>query len=192
MIEPILSQQNNPVGRPEHSDEQYRFWLEDMAPFLKIGNTLHYSIEKAMLMRHKTAIYGKYRLKDWFSEKIDAYCTSNGHTCTIWVDDIIISGPKSETLIQEVKRLINKRGLRIGWKKLKIQRNHKQAQEVTGVVVNNKLSVSKKKRRAYAKTAILARTDKKLAETLKGQLASLQFINPNQGKQLIKLASKQK
>ncbi|MDP1722426.1 MAG: hypothetical protein Q8L37_04390 [Candidatus Gottesmanbacteria bacterium] len=60
-------------GRPEYTDDQYKAWLEDMAPFLKIGNTLYYAIEKAMLTQHKTVIYEKYRLKDWFSEKIDAY-----------------------------------------------------------------------------------------------------------------------
>lgn len=60
-------------GRPEYTDDQYKSWLDDMAPFLKIGNTLYYAIEKAMLTQHKTVIYEKYRLKDWFSEKIDAY-----------------------------------------------------------------------------------------------------------------------
>lgn len=60
-------------GRPEYTDDQYRAWLEDMSPFLKIGNSLYYAIEKAMIMQHKTVIYEKYRLKDWFSEKIDAY-----------------------------------------------------------------------------------------------------------------------
>lgn len=60
-------------GRPEYTDDQYKAWLEDMSPFLKIGNSLYYAIEKAMIMQHKTVIYERYRLKDWFSEKIDAY-----------------------------------------------------------------------------------------------------------------------
>jgi len=60
-------------GRPEYTDNQYKAWLDDMAPFLKIGNTLYYAIEKAVILQHKTVIYEKYRLKDWFSEKIDAY-----------------------------------------------------------------------------------------------------------------------
>lgn len=61
------------TGRPEHTEEQYQKWLEDMAPFLKAGNTLYYAMEKADLVQHKDSIYVKYRLKDWFSEKIDAY-----------------------------------------------------------------------------------------------------------------------
>lgn len=60
-------------GRPEYTDDQYKAWLDDMTPFLKIGNSLYYSIEKAILTQHKTTIYEKYRLNDWFSEKINAY-----------------------------------------------------------------------------------------------------------------------
>ncbi|OGG24120.1 hypothetical protein A3A79_02905 [Candidatus Gottesmanbacteria bacterium RIFCSPLOWO2_01_FULL_43_11b] len=61
------------IGRPEYPDEQYQIWLTEMAPFLKIGNSLYFAIEKALLIKHKSAIYEKYRLKDWFSEKIDAF-----------------------------------------------------------------------------------------------------------------------
>lgn len=60
-------------GRPEYTDDQYQTWLDDMTPFLKLGNSLYYALEKAMLSKHKTVIYEKYRLKDWFSEKIDAF-----------------------------------------------------------------------------------------------------------------------
>lgn len=61
------------TGRPEFTDEQYQEWLEDLKPFLKLGNTLNYAIEKADLSKHKTTIYEKFRLGDWFSEKIDIY-----------------------------------------------------------------------------------------------------------------------
>lgn len=60
-------------GRPEHTDEQYHTWLDEMTPFLKIGNSLYFAIEKAMLLKHKDSIYRKYRLQDWFCEKIEAY-----------------------------------------------------------------------------------------------------------------------
>lgn len=63
----------NDIGRPEYTDSQYETWLNEMSPFLKIGNSLYFAMDKALLLRHKTAIYEKYRLKDWFSEKIDAY-----------------------------------------------------------------------------------------------------------------------
>lgn len=61
------------VGRPEYTDEQFQTWLEDLKPFLKLGNTLNYAIEKADLSKHKTTIYEKFRLGDWFSQKIDTY-----------------------------------------------------------------------------------------------------------------------
>lgn len=61
------------IGRPEYTNDQYRVWLDEMAPFLKLGNSLYYAIERAMLSGHKTVIYEKYKLHDWFSEKIDAF-----------------------------------------------------------------------------------------------------------------------
>lgn len=63
----------NDSGRPEYPDEQYQTWLNDMAPLLKLGNTLNYAIEKANLSKHKDTIYRKFRLNDWFCEKIEAF-----------------------------------------------------------------------------------------------------------------------
>lgn len=60
-------------GRPEYTDEQYLVWLDEMAPFLKMGNSLHFAIEKTLLGKHKDSIYRKYRLGNWFCEKIEAF-----------------------------------------------------------------------------------------------------------------------
>ncbi len=60
-------------GRPKHTDKKYQTWLNDMRPFLLLGNSLYNAIDKASLLRHKDSIYKKYRSKDWFSEKIDAF-----------------------------------------------------------------------------------------------------------------------
>lgn len=60
-------------GRPETTQETYESWLEEMKPFLKAGNTIGYACEKANLWQHKTTIYEKYRLNDWFSEKINRW-----------------------------------------------------------------------------------------------------------------------
>lgn len=65
-------------GRPTISEEQYQKWLDDMVPYLRAGNTLWYAMDKCLLLQHKDAIYEKYRLKDWFSEKVDAYRRSLG------------------------------------------------------------------------------------------------------------------
>lgn len=66
------------IGRPSYSDEQYQSWLDELAPFLKLGNSLSYSIEKAGLAKHRTSLYEKYNLGDWFSDKVDAFMRMPG------------------------------------------------------------------------------------------------------------------
>jgi hypothetical protein len=78
MPEPLKTEQTGAPGRPEYSDEQYQKWLEEMAAFLRAGNTIWYAMDKCALLQFKDSIYGKYRLKDWFSEKVDAYRASLG------------------------------------------------------------------------------------------------------------------
>jgi hypothetical protein len=63
----------NEPGRPAYTDEQYQQWLDDMTPFLKLGETLNSAIQSAGLLQHKDSIYRKYRLKDEFCEKIDTF-----------------------------------------------------------------------------------------------------------------------
>lgn len=60
-------------GRPAYEESVYESWLDDMKPFLKQGASLNFAMEKATLTKHKTAIYEKYKLGDWFSEKVDTY-----------------------------------------------------------------------------------------------------------------------
>lgn len=59
------------TGRPEHTEEQYQIWLDEMRPFLEMGCTLNRAVEKTGLTKHRTALYEKYKLNDWFSDKID-------------------------------------------------------------------------------------------------------------------------
>lgn len=66
------------IGRPEHLEEHYGAWLNEMAPFLKAGFSLYHAMDKALLLKHKDSIYKKYRLNDWFSETIDAYKNYSG------------------------------------------------------------------------------------------------------------------
>jgi hypothetical protein len=65
-------------GRPEYTDIQYTSWLEQMAPFLKLGHTLNGAIDEAALVEHRTTIYEKYKLNDWFSYKVDTYRATPG------------------------------------------------------------------------------------------------------------------
>ncbi|KKU28808.1 MAG: hypothetical protein UX80_C0010G0018 [Candidatus Amesbacteria bacterium GW2011_GWA2_47_11b] len=61
------------TGRPEYTDEQFQTWLDDMTPFLKLGNSLYHALDKASLIKHKDSVYRKFRLGDWFCEKIETY-----------------------------------------------------------------------------------------------------------------------
>jgi hypothetical protein len=76
--EPVKTEHTHDPGRPSYTEEQYQKWLDDMASFLKAGNTLWYAMDKCALLQFKDTIYSKYRLKDWFSEKVDAYRASLG------------------------------------------------------------------------------------------------------------------
>ncbi len=60
-------------GRSAYTDEQYRRWLYDLAPYLFLGNSLDIAIKKAGLQKHRTTLYEKARLNDWFSDKIEAF-----------------------------------------------------------------------------------------------------------------------
>lgn len=66
------------VGRPSYSEDQYQSWLDELAPFLKLGNSLSFAIEKTGLTKHRTTLYEKYSLGDWFSYKVDAFMRTPG------------------------------------------------------------------------------------------------------------------
>ena len=96
--EPVTPQEEKPVivkktkkpGRPRITDEQYTKWLDDMAPFLKLGNTIWHSVDDAGLQKHLTTIYEKYRLNDWFAQKIDNYRSYPGKTVNNILSKLLI------------------------------------------------------------------------------------------------------
>jgi len=57
-------------GRPSYPEEQYKHWLNLMTPFLVAGNSLSYAISKCGLSQHRTTLYEKQRLNDWFSDTL--------------------------------------------------------------------------------------------------------------------------
>lgn len=84
MSEPLATIPNPAgVGRPIISEEQYKAWLDDMAPFLKQGCTLWYAMERCALVSHERTIREKYKLNDWFSRKVDAYRATVGELINI-------------------------------------------------------------------------------------------------------------
>lgn len=94
-------------GRPAYTDDDYKTWLEAMTPFLKSGNSLYYAMEKAALIQHQTTIYEKYRLGDWFSEKIDRLRANMGELVNegfyILITQITEKIKRGETLTKEEK-----------------------------------------------------------------------------------------
>lgn len=64
---------NGLPGRPGFTDEDYKDFLDDLKPFLKMGKSLYNACEKAHLERQYRAIMNKYNLKDWFYSKVQEY-----------------------------------------------------------------------------------------------------------------------
>lgn len=77
----------NDVGRPEYTEETYEAWLKEMKPFLERGKSLYKSMELSGLEHHKDIIYRKYRLNDWFREKVDMYGRELGEV----INDTVVS-----------------------------------------------------------------------------------------------------
>lgn len=79
MNEPIIKVPNpSGNGAPIISEEQYRIWLDDMRPYLRQGSSLNYAIEKADLTKYLNRIYEKYRVGDWFSQRVDTLRSTVG------------------------------------------------------------------------------------------------------------------
>lgn len=123
-------------------------------------------------------------------ERVKRYCLSLKHECTVFVDDLIISGPNADKLIPKIKQCINNRGLKVNWKKLRIQRNHKVGQEVTGCTVNNRIGIPIGKRQEIRMKIIKGALNSGQVMNIKGSISHASFINPKQGAQLKKLAAK--
>lgn len=60
----------NGTGAPEFTEQQYRKWFDEMAPFFKLGLTLSAAIEDAGLKKHRPVLYKKASLKDWFLDEM--------------------------------------------------------------------------------------------------------------------------
>ncbi len=80
-------------------------------------------------------------------EQIGLWCSNKNIVYTRYSDDFTFSGDfNPQEVIEVVKKLLNKKGLKLNNKKTKVI-NNSQSQNVTGIVVNEKLQVSSKKRK---------------------------------------------
>lgn len=70
MYNKIMSSDDN--GRPEYPEEQYHTWFDELAPFFKLGETLNAAIDDAGLQQHRTTLYKKSKLNDWFLDRMQS------------------------------------------------------------------------------------------------------------------------
>lgn len=71
----------------EYTDKDLENWLDDMKPFLKRGNSIHYACNKAGLSSQYWTILERYKANKTFSQKIDAYRAYAGEL----TNDVIVS-----------------------------------------------------------------------------------------------------
>jgi len=128
-------------------------------------------------------------------KKLEDYAAANKAVVTRYADDIAISSDDVGITksYHTVLSIILHYGLRPNKRKTKI-RKYFQRQQVTGVVVNNKLGVSKEKwRNMRAKIHNLIRDGKTIDRSeyqqMRGFLEWIRSLNPNRGNQLIQQLS---
>lgn len=98
-------------GRPEYPEEQYQKWFDELAPFFKLGETLNAAIDDAGLQQHRTTLYEKSKLHDWFSDKMQSLQSIPGKLANnilvkrlMLVDEKIKQGiPISEEEMRDVR-----------------------------------------------------------------------------------------
>lgn len=82
-----------------------------------------------------------------FDNEIDSYIKKKGIRYTRYADDLTFSGDfNPHTLIHDISVMLYKNGFRLNASKTRVARKNTR-QEVTGIVVNSHMQVSKKKRR---------------------------------------------
>lgn len=80
-------------------------------------------------------------------KRISAFCLKNEIKYTRYADDMSFSGSfEPGMIIKYVKNVINEKGFKINTKKVRVRKRH-QRQEVTGIVVNEKLQAPRELRR---------------------------------------------
>lgn len=129
-------------------------------------------------------------------KKLEDFAAKNNAIVTRYADDIAISSDDPDIIkkYHQVLSAIMLYGLKPNKRKTKI-RKYFQRQQVTGVVVNSKLGVSKEKwRNMRAKLHNLIRDGKTISlpeyQQIRGFLEWIRSLNPHRGNQLIQELSK--
>jgi RNA-directed DNA polymerase len=127
-------------------------------------------------------------------EELQSFSKKCGYMCTAWVDDITISGEGAEKQISDVIRIIKRHKYSTRCKKIKVMRGSGR-QEVTGITVNNLVSVPKKKISEIKKIIHDIRVkslgmNSKEYIMLKGKMGFVGYVNPKQFNKLNKFLLK--
>ncbi len=125
-------------------------------------------------------------------DEIRTVCDRSEVTYTRYVDDLIFSGNQARSVINEVVRLLKKRGFRSPHAKQHIMGPHK-CHEITGVVVNSTPGVSRK-RKSRIRAAIHQlkfindpREREKAMLSLRGKIGFVNQVNTGSARSLNKL-----
>lgn len=116
-----------------------------------------------------------------------AYCLN----CSFYVDDIIFSGEQARELIEPAIRLIQSYGHSVRRDKVKLMPNSAQ-QRVTGVVVNQNISVGKSRRRSIRNRVFELSHQKVIAaqtlQSILGEINWINWLNSSQGEAIMRSA----
>ncbi len=113
-----------------------------------IGHLLTYlcTYESRLPQGAPTSSYISNLVMKDFDNELGNWCSKNNISYTRYSDDMTFSGDFNPTIvIQKVRKMLYKYNLKINNKKIHVT-NHSQQQNVTGIVVNDKLQLSSKYR----------------------------------------------
>ena len=126
-----------------------------------------------------------------YKRQLESYANDHGLRLSFWVDDIILSGDKAHDHINNAILIIQQFGYRVRGKKIKIMMRGKSSQEVTGVSVNGRLSVPKKKLEKYTdevyeyfKTKIISL---EMEASIQGKIGYVKYVDKKKAQRLQKI-----
>jgi retron-type reverse transcriptase len=115
--------------------------------------------------------------------RVAGLASKYGYHYTRYADDLTLSGndaSRVQTLISVVKRIVRDEGFGLNARKTRVLRRG-QRQQVTGVVVNQQLGLSRQERRCLrARIHQWNREDQTERKRIEGKLAYLKMLNPAQ------------
>ncbi len=125
-------------------------------------------------------------------EEIEARAQRIGVRVSSWLDDFAFSGTRAREAIGFAYDAFGKLGLRISRKKTYIFRSDREAQEVTGLVLNHTPSLGRERIREFRRAIAAARAEdvtEYQLQRVRGQRAFAGMVNECQGAALARRAA---